>query len=679
MSQSGKYSSGGGGGGGIITIDLDTGSVTGSTITFSPNSSDTAGTVTSVAGSATLIELDFSDAVDNTILGSFTSSGTLTGGQNTGLGNAVFGSLNTGTDNCSIGYQSQGSLQSGVQNNSIGAQSLLSLVSGNYNQAIGFQAGNAYTGAESSNICIGDGVLGTLGESNTLRIGAGTGTSEGQLNAVYISGVYGVTTGSPAFVTVDSVTGQWGSSAGGGGGIATLDGNTGSATGSTVSVIGTLGVSGASVFFSGSGSTLTLNMADATSSTYIGANAGNTSATAVDGSNVGIGQISLQAITSGGVNVAVGGGSLSALLTGNFCTALGYNAGLAYNSSESSNISIGFNTQGVTGENNTLRIGNATGTGEGELDQAFISGINGFVGSSGTMMVTIDSTDQLGVLALPSAGVTTIDGDTGSVTGSTITFDAVSQAGSTVNFSGSGTTMSLNVTDASKNNTMIGLGSGPTVTGVQNTGFSANALALLTTGARNVSVGYNSLNAIVGGSNCTAIGWAAGQNYSGSESSNICIGCSVGGDVGVSHQLRIGSGTGTGTGNLNQAFICGIKGITVTGAAVLVSSTDQLGVAVSSRRFKDNIADMPSMTESLMALEPVTFTYKVGSDQSMQYGLIAEQVKEVMPQLVILDEGHLPQTVKYHDLPVLLLKEIQELRKEVDALKKEVSTPKRRK
>ena len=79
---------------------------------------------------------------------------------------------------------------------------------------------------------------------------------------------------------------------------------------------------------------------------------------------------------------------------------------------------------------------------------------------------------------------------------------------------------------------------------------------------------------------------------------------------------------------------------------------------------------MQSVTDQLMSLQPVNFTYKSGTDKSVQYGLIAEQVQEVMPQLVILDKEGLPQTVKYHDLPILLLKEIQELRRELNSLKK---------
>jgi hypothetical protein len=140
------------------------------------------------------------------------------------------------------------------------------------------------------------------------------------------------------------------------------------------------------------------------------------------------------------------------------------------------------------------------------------------------------------------------------------------------------------------------------------------------------------------------------------------------GTAAESHVLRIGAGTGTSTQQLNKAFISGIQGITVTGTAVLVSSSDQLGIAVSSRKYKDNIEDMGDKSEALYKLRPTTFTYKESTET--RYGLIAEEVAEVFPNLVVYDKSGDPQTVMYHELPALLLNEIQKLKKEIDELKK---------
>jgi hypothetical protein len=106
----------------------------------------------------------------------------------------------------------------------------------------------------------------------------------------------------------------------------------------------------------------------------------------------------------------------------------------------------------------------------------------------------------------------------------------------------------------------------------------------------------------------------------------------------------------------------------VTGAAVLVSSSDQLGVAVSSARYKENIANMSSYSSNILHLRPVTFNYTVGDERSLQSGLIAEEVAEIMPSLVVNDKEGFPQTVKYHELPALLLNELQKLSARVKEL-----------
>lgn len=294
--------------------------------------------------------------------------------------------------------------------------------------------------------------------------------------------------------------------------------------------------------------------------------------------------------------------------------------------------------------------------------------------------------------AAAAGGITTLDGDLGSATGSTVTFTANSDSGATVNFSGGAAIMRLLVTDGNFS-TVIGSGaSNGSATGNYNCGLgihtlNANtsggfnsviggyALSLLTSGVSNNAMGINALRYLLTGnynigigSNAAGSTTGAGSNYTTSESSNICLNST--GTTGESNVLRIGAGTGSSGQQLNKAFISGINGITVTGTAVLVSASDQLGIAVSSERYKENINDL---TDSrILELQPRSFNYKVGDDQSRQTGLIAEEVYKIMPELVVLDQEGLPQTVKYHDLPVLLLNEIQKLRKEVDALKAKI-------
>jgi hypothetical protein len=100
-----------------------------------------------------------------------------------------------------------------------------------------------------------------------------------------------------------------------------------------------------------------------------------------------------------------------------------------------------------------------------------------------------------------------------------------------------------------------------------------------------------------------------------------------------------------------------------------VDGSGQLGTISSSRRFKYEIQDMGEVSDKLLRLRPVTFRYKqVQTDGShpLQYGLIAEEVAEVMPELVAYDADGQPQTVQYHVLPTLLLNELQKQRQLVE-------------
>jgi hypothetical protein len=98
------------------------------------------------------------------------------------------------------------------------------------------------------------------------------------------------------------------------------------------------------------------------------------------------------------------------------------------------------------------------------------------------------------------------------------------------------------------------------------------------------------------------------------------------------------------------------------------TSTNQLGTVISSERFKDNIQDIGDASEILYKLRPVKFTWKANPEFGVQTGLIAEEVQQVAPQLVALDREGKPCAVSYHELPALLLAEIQRLNKRIEAL-----------
>lgn len=220
------------------------------------------------------------------------------------------------------------------------------------------------------------------------------------------------------------------------------------------------------------------------------------------------------------------------------------------------------------------------------------------------------------------------------------------------------------------NNTSIGFNSGATLnTGTANVFIGRSAGTGISSGSQNVIIGDSTGDTLLTGSNNTIIGQVSGANYVGAESSNILIENS--GIAAENNTIHIGT-QGAGAGSQNRCFIAGIRG-TTTGVAdaiaVLIDSTGQLGTVSSSARYKSNIEDMADSSSGIMSLRPVTFTYKSDASNTLQYGLIAEEVETVMPRLVVRDAEGKPETIKYQDLPALLLNEVQKLRKELNALK----------
>ena len=189
-------------------------------------------------------------------------------------------------------------------------------------------------------------------------------------------------------------------------------------------------------------------------------------------------------------------------------------------------------------------------------------------------------------------------------------------------------------------------------TGIYNTANGYNALANNTTGFGNTALGLNALESNVAGNNNIAIGSQSGNLLTGNN--NIAIGSS--GVAGESGTLRIGAAQ-------SKTYISGIYGSTASGgAAVFANSAGQLGTISSSRRYKDEIADMDAASSALMRLRPVTFHYKTDQNsagRTLQYGLIAEEVAEIYPGLIAHSADGQIETVMYQHLPPMLLNELQ--------------------
>ena len=185
-----------------------------------------------------------------------------------------------------------------------------------------------------------------------------------------------------------------------------------------------------------------------------------------------------------------------------------------------------------------------------------------------------------------------------------------------------------------------------------NTGIGTSALLNNTTGNNNTAVGNSALNANTTGSGNIALGDTAGtKNITGSN--NIYIGNP--GTHTDSNRIRIGT-----PGIQNKTLIAGISGATVPdGVGVIVGSNGQLGTIVSSERFKEAIKPMDKASEAILTLKPVTFRYKheLDPDGIQQFGLVAEEVEKVNPDLVARDEQGKPYTVRYEAVNAMLLNE----------------------
>ncbi len=200
-------------------------------------------------------------------------------------------------------------------------------------------------------------------------------------------------------------------------------------------------------------------------------------------------------------------------------------------------------------------------------------------------------------------------------------------------------------------------------TGGKNTATGWGALELNTTGGDNTANGYEALYTNKTGGHNIALGFAAGSNLT-TGSNNIDIG-NVG-VAGESNHIRIGT-----VGTQNGTFIAGIHGVTVASAVgVVVDVNGHLGTVTSSARFKEAIKPMNKASEAILALKPVTFRYKheLDPDGIPQFGLVAEQVEKVNPDLVACDAEGKVNTVRYEAVNAMLLNEFLKEHRKVEQL-----------
>ncbi len=210
-----------------------------------------------------------------------------------------------------------------------------------------------------------------------------------------------------------------------------------------------------------------------------------------------------------------------------------------------------------------------------------------------------------------------------------------------------------------------------------NTALGSIALTALTDGFQNTAVGRRALQGLTVGNNNVAVGWRAGQNLTTGANGNTFIGTLAGTNEGpnVDDVICLGESgdTNGGENTPNRCYIGQIFGITTgnIGSPVLIDFDGQLGTISSSRRFKKDIKPMDQASEAILALKPVTFHYKDRRDgkkaqETPEFGLIAEDVAEVNPDLVVNDKNGDIYSVRYEVVNVMLLNEFLKEHKKVE-------------
>jgi hypothetical protein len=212
-------------------------------------------------------------------------------------------------------------------------------------------------------------------------------------------------------------------------------------------------------------------------------------------------------------------------------------------------------------------------------------------------------------------------------------------------------------------------------TGDFNTAVGSQALFQNTTGNYNTAIGVLALGLNVDGSQNTAIGIQALHQSTGKM--NIAIGDNAGsaltagkrniylghpGAESESKTMRLGDGQ-------TKTFIAGVTTAAVTGTNVVINASGQLGVPLSSARYKRDIETMGARSEGVLKLRPVTFVYKQDGSGVRQYGLIAEEVAAVYPELVTHTATGEVQAVRYQELIPMLVNELQRQQKELAELR----------
>jgi hypothetical protein len=642
------------------------------------------------------------NGTNNTGFGFATLGNNTNGSYNTASGERALADNTSGNDNTADGRHALMANTSGSDNTAIGYEALSSNPGGSNNIALGALAGNTFGANESSNIDIGNPGVG--GDNNIIRIGSGQ-------TSAFLAGVIngngaGLTNLDASQLTSGTLPlSQLPSTV--------ITNNERNVSLVNLTLTSNLNLPSLAIIYTGTNSLL---YSDSNGNFYAGLVAGDFTNTA--SGNTGVGNGALYK-TTGSENTAYGTSALSGN-SGDYNTAVG---GVALgNNTGTENTAVGFSAmQNNTGSYNTAE-------GYGTLYLSISGDYNTAVGYEALELNEFGSNNTaIGAYAMENnrydnqivaVGYEALANDNAAAYGiPSLTGNgentAVGYYTLQSNVSGYGNTgvgyLALRLNSSGFYNTAMGdfaqeagTGSYNTSVGVEalefntngnnNTAIGTQALIFNTSGSNNVAVGSQALYGTVTGntgSANTAIGESA-LNATSSGTNNIALGYQAGmvvttgnnniyignpGQSGESGGIRIGT-TNTASG---ETLIAGIWGATLPGGQgteVFVDAGGRLGTATSSRRFKEDIKSMAGTSEALYSLRPVTFKYKSAIDPKgfPQFGLIAEEVDKVDPDLVVRDDQHHIYTVRYEAVNAMLLNEFLKQHQKVEEQTAEIKT-----
>ncbi len=381
--------------------------------------------------------------------------------------------------------------------------------------------------------------------------------------------------------------------------------------------------------------------------------------------NTGLGTRALAALGSGSRNTAVGAESLRATTAGNLNSALGFGS-LWANTTAGKNTALGAYSLFLQSYSNTAQAWDAWNT---------AVGFEALYANQPTTTATGDRNTAVGAVALrnnttgrfnTAVGVDSLQRNTTGIGNTALGFESLlgntTAGGNTAlgahalatNSLGGGNTAvgseSLRYNDLGHGNTALGSQTLNLATGSWNLALGQGALANLNTGDANIAIGLD-----------------AGQTLQGGQR-NIYLGHN-GGASSENNTIRIGSNS-----YQSKVFLAGVWSATTQFSAVpvVVDLNGQLGTVSSSRRYKEDIQDLGGTTERLFDLRPVSFRYKAQPGGPLHFGLIAEEVAEVLPELVVHGKDGQIETVAYHELVPMLLNELQKQRRKIQDLEAEL-------